>query len=77
MHHDEAIDVMSSALRRRDAERLAIEAIEAQHLPAAQASGASVLPLAELAKAGAEDAWRTPSCGPRSSERDHGVEREL
>jgi hypothetical protein len=87
---DEAVDILSRAMRRRDAERLALEAIEPQRLPIAHAFPAPPVPLGELAEAGAEAAsilpspelpshaaWSTPGRGQRSPERDHGVARDL
>jgi ATP-dependent exoDNAse (exonuclease V) alpha subunit len=72
---DEALKVLNRAMRRREAERLAIEAIEPEHLSTAEVSPASLLP-SDLAE-GAEDAWRTPGSVPRDSDRDHGFDREM
>jgi ATP-dependent exoDNAse (exonuclease V) alpha subunit len=84
----EALDAMKSTMRRREAEALAIEAIEPADLRTTARPRAPRLPLTELAEAGAEQAsstssiWRSPSdltSGPAwqqrdKSERDRGVE---
>jgi hypothetical protein len=85
---DEALDVLSRAMRRREAESLAIEVVEPEYLPAAHTSAAPVLPLPELAEAGAEHAMahvqqvlgsgvRTPGRETCPAERQHGTTREL
>jgi hypothetical protein len=84
---DEVWDVMARAMRRREAERLAIEAIEPQYLPAAQSPSPQFLPLAELPEVGAERAaaavrsphdWSSSrSLGAAPAERERGAGREL
>jgi hypothetical protein len=83
---DEALEVLRRAMIRRETERLAIEGIEPEWVSTAEIATAQVLPLAELAEAGAEAAvaqvqspsetgWR----GPRLErmERELGSAREL
>jgi hypothetical protein len=53
---EEALDVMTGSMRRREAERLAIEQIEPPTLPAAAPSELSRTPVAELQEAGADRA---------------------
>jgi ATP-dependent exoDNAse (exonuclease V) alpha subunit len=81
----EVLDVLSRAMRRREAERLATETIEAERLPEAPQTS-RVPPLAELAEAGSDDAagqLRSPSqAGRRTPDhpglgREHGSAREI
>jgi conjugative relaxase-like TrwC/TraI family protein len=51
----EALDILTSAMRRREAEPLALDASEGPELPAAEPATSRV-PLTELAEAGAEQA---------------------
>jgi conjugative relaxase-like TrwC/TraI family protein len=87
---DETLDVLTRAIRRREAERLAVEAIEPERLPTAQSAPIPPLPLTELPEAGAEQAsalpqrgsvspgrWRAPGRQQRRPERDEGLAREL
>lgn len=85
----EALDAMTSTMRRREAEALAIEATEPADLSTTIRAPAPRLPLTELAEAGAEQAsstssiWRSPAdrtSGPVPRERDEperdwGLER--
>jgi conjugative relaxase-like TrwC/TraI family protein len=83
----EALDIMVSAMRRREAEPLAIEAPEGPELQAAGQTSSARVSLAELAEAGAQQAaadWelRRPSeiRGPgatrwRTTGRERGMER--
>jgi len=77
---DDAIDVLRRAMRRREAELLAIEATEPERLPMTPSPELTRLPLAELPEAGAQTGppapestpkpeWRTP--GSRSSGLQH------
>jgi conjugative relaxase-like TrwC/TraI family protein len=50
----EAIDVLTRAMRRREAELLALQHLEGQALPASDLSELSHRPLSELAEAGAD-----------------------
>ena len=85
---DEALDVLSWAMRRREGEHLAIEAIEPEYIPITEPSTAQLLPLAELAEAGAEGAgaqiqspsgagWHRPGDERSFSEQELGSAREL
>jgi hypothetical protein len=55
----EAIAILSRAMRRREAEPLAIETIKPMDLGATQTSRTATLPLTELTEAGAEQASAT------------------
>jgi ATP-dependent exoDNAse (exonuclease V) alpha subunit len=81
---EDALLIMTSSMKRREAEALAIEAIEPAEL--ADRTPAARLPLPELAEADAEQAssiWRSPSelsSGPfrlqrEETDRDRGIER--
>jgi ATP-dependent exoDNAse (exonuclease V) alpha subunit len=85
----ESLGVLDRAMRRREAERLAIEAAEPQRLPLTPDRAASSLPLAELPEAGAETVaitlplqpppeigWRRPGHVPGSRQPDRGIERD-
>jgi hypothetical protein len=83
----EALHVLGRAMRRREAEQLAIEAIEPERLPMTPSQALAGLPLAELPEAGAETGepspelsaqppWRAPDRRSRGSRRDQGFERE-
>ena len=83
---DEALDVLGRAMRVREAERLAIEAIEPQRLPTTRESPHLSVPLANLAEAGAESAAaelrspseaRWPAPDHPGLERRQGSAREL
>jgi conjugative relaxase-like TrwC/TraI family protein len=81
----EALDTMASSMRRREAERLAIEAVEPPERVAADLP--SGVALAELAEAGAEQASTTWHRAPppeirgpairrmREADRERGIER--
>jgi len=81
--NDEALEVLNRAMRRREAERLAMQAIEPEYLPPAPGSAAERLPITELPEAGAEAAavqirsgvetgWRTPGRWERSAQQERG-----
>jgi hypothetical protein len=82
---DESLEVLARAMRRREAERLALEAIEG--LPMTPSPALSQLPLAELPEAGAEAGqlapeptrqaeWRAPGSRSRGTQRDQEFEHE-
>ena len=87
---EEALDVMTRSMRRREAEALASEQVAPPALPTAAASEPSQTPLAEFAEAGADraatgapspvaapaqPAWRRPG-RPRERRRERGYGRE-
>jgi hypothetical protein len=85
---NEALEVMTGSMRRREAEALALDAIDAADLRAPGEAGAAQLPLGMLGEAGAEQAatpqspWRSPvehdsarRARQRPAERDRGIER--
>jgi hypothetical protein len=85
---DEALEVVRPAIRRREAERLAIEAIEPERPPMTASPELARLPLAELAEAGAEarppapesaqqPGLRAPGTRSRGPQRDQACAREL
>jgi len=86
---DEALTIMVRSMRRREAEALAIEAVDPAELTVPRRTAPASVPLAELVEGGAEQSssqrspWRSPTESSSATfgfdwalaERDRGIER--